>query len=176
MPVTPTATRTGSYAVRYEWMGTAPFDVWRDGRIVLEQTTATTYTAQTTDGTTAPLPAIEILDDTDTTIAQSRQYSPVVRFQWRGQSDASYYKIQQYVDSEWTAIGMVRESGAGYYSWASQPQTDGESVEFRVVPYDTRGYDGLPLPVTHTVVCNPSPPDVSYTYNAGTGLLTIAAG
>jgi len=176
MPVTPTATRVGTYAVRYDWTGTAPFDVWRDGQLVLDNTTATTYTAQTTDGTSNPLPAIEILDANDTAIAQSLQYSPMVRFQWRGQSDAAYYQIQQYVSSEWTAKGMVRESGIGYYSWESQPQTDGTSPQWRVVPYDSRGYAGLPLDVTHAVVRNPAPPAVTYTYSAGTGLLTIAAG
>jgi hypothetical protein len=176
MPLTPTATRTGTYAVRYDWTGTAPFDVWQDGIRVLSGTTLTTYTAQTTDGTSNPLPAVEITDVTDTALAESERFSPRVKFQWRGQSDASYYRIQQYLDSEWTSIGMVKENGTGYYSWESTAQTDGSSAQFRVVPYDTRGYDGLPLTITHAVVCNPAPPAVSYSYSAGTGLLTIAAG
>lgn len=174
MPLTPTATRIGSYSVKYDWSGTAPYDVWLNGVLVLNQTSLTTYTAQTTDGTTNPLPAVEITDDTDTDTAESKHYSPCVRFQWRGQSDASYYQVQQYVDAEWTPINMVKENGAGYYSFESSAQVDDTTAEFRVVPYDARGYAGLPLPITHAVVCNPAPPAVEYTYSAGTGLLTVA--
>lgn len=174
MPIIPTATRTGSYSVKYDWAGTAPFDVWQDGVKILNQTTATTYTAQTTDGTTNPLPAVEVLDSTDTEVAQSKQFSPLVKFQWRGQSDASYYQVQQYVDAEWTAKAMVKENGTGYYSYESIPLTDDTTAEFRVVPYDIRGYAGLPLPITHTIVRNPPPPAVAYAYSAGTGLLTVS--
>ena len=174
MPITPTAIRTGSYSVKYDWSGTAPYDVWQDGVKVRNQTTSTTYTAQTTNGTTNPLPAIEITDSTDTDPAQSIQYSPLVKFQWRGQADASYYVVEQYIDSEWTALAMIKENGTGYYSYESTHQTDGITAEFRVLPTDSRAYQGLPLPITHTVVRNPVPPAVAYSYSAGTGLLTMS--
>lgn len=174
MPLTPTATRTGRYSVTYTWSGTAPFNVWLDGINVLQNTTATTYTAQSTDGTTNPLPAIEVLDDTDTDAAQSQAYSPRVKFQWRGQADASLYIIEYFDDGEWTPIASVKESGIGYYSFESTAQGDGETVQFRVIAQDSRGYQSLPLTLSHTVVCNPAPPAVAYTYSAGTGLLTVA--
>lgn len=173
MSLTPTATRTGSYSVRYDWAGTAPFDVWRDGVKILSGTDLTTCTVQTTDGTSNPLPAVEITDATDTEYAASLQYSPLVKFQWRGQADASYYVVEQYIDLAWTALAMIKENGSGYYSFQSQAQTDAATVDFRVIPYDARGYDGLPLTITHSVVCNPDPPPIGYSYSAGTGLLTI---
>ena len=172
MPITPTATRTGSYSVRYDWSGTAPFDVWRDGVKVLNQTDATTLTVQTTDGTTNPLPAVEILDSTDTDPAQSEVYSPRLRFQWRGQADASLYIVQQYTAGEWTTIQAVRESGIGYYCYDCLAQADGEDVQFRVLPQDSRGYQGLPISFTARVVCNPAPPAVAFTYDSGTGDVT----
>ena len=93
MPVTPTATRLAPSAVLYSWTGTAPFDVWLDGRKVMDQTSLTDYIAQTTDGTTNPLPAIEIFDANDTGTPQSQQYTPRPTFQWRGQADAAIYLI-----------------------------------------------------------------------------------
>jgi len=173
MPITPTATRTGSYSVRYDWTGTSPYDVWVDGVKVLDGTDLETYTTQTTDGSTNPLPPVEILDATDTEDAESERYSPRVRIQWRGQSDALYYVVEQYIDLAWTAQTMIKESGAGYYTYTSTAQTDGSSAEFRVIPYDSRGYDGIPVYITHTVTCNPAPPAVAYTYSAGTGLMTV---
>ena len=174
MPIIPTATRAGSYSVRYDWTGTAPFDVWLDGVKVLDGTELLTYTAQNIDASTNPLPAVEITDATDTETAQSEQYSPRVRMQWRGQSDADYYVVEQNIDAAWTALAMVRENGSGYYNFESTAQTDDTTAEFRVIPYDSRGYDGLPLYITHSVICNPAPPAVSYTYSAGTGDLTVA--
>ncbi len=173
MPLTPTATRIGSYSVQYAWSGTAPFNVWLDGANVLQDSTLTSYRAQTTDGTTNPLPAIEVLDSTDTEIAESRRYSPLVRIQWRGQNDAAFYIIEQNISASWTPLTMVREDGSGYYSFESTAQADGSTAEFRVIPYDSRGYDGIPVYITHSVVCNPSPPAIAYDYDDGTGDLTV---
>lgn len=173
MPLTPQAVRTGTFSVRYYWSGVAPYDVWLDGVKVLAGSTLTNYAAQTTDGTTNPLPAIEVLDSTDTITAESKQYSPLVYFQWRGQSDASYYQVQQNIDAAWTPMAMIKEDGGGYYNFESTAQTDGIDAEFRVVPFDTRGYQGLPLPVTHRVTRNPAPPAVAYSYDDGTGNLTV---
>ena len=174
--LTPTATRLGQYSVQYTWSGTSPYYVYQDGQLVLDATTATTYTAQTTDGTTNPLPAIEVHDSATAATIQSSVYSPLVRIQWRGQTDASYYLIEQYIDSEWTAMGRVRESGAGYYAYTTTAQEDGATVQLRVTPVDTRGYEGLATTFTHVVVCNPAPYPVTYSYNAGTGNVTVADG
>jgi hypothetical protein len=174
MAITPTATRLGTYSVRYDWTGTGPYDVWLNGQRVLTSTTAETYTAQTTDGTTNPLPAIEVLEAGDA--AESDTYSPLLRMQWRGQSGASLYLVQQYVDSEWTTIGAVRENGTGYYAYTTTALTDGDTEQFRVRAQDSRGYQSEPVTFTHTVVCNPAPPVVSYTYDDNTGDLTVDAG
>lgn len=175
MPLIPTTERLGSYAVKYSWSGTAPYDVYQDGKLVLDQTSLTQYIAQTTDGTTNPLPAIEILDDTDTVTADSILYSPRVRFQWRGQSDAVLYIVQEYVSGTWTARGSVNEDGRGYYDFETQALADDTTAQWRVLPQDNNGYQGEPLPFSFYVVRNPAPPAVTFSYSAGTSNLTVSA-
>ena len=176
MPLTPTATRTGANSVKYTWSGTAPYDVWQDGIKVLDQTTLTQYIAQTLDGSTNPLPAIEVLDDTDTTTAQSYRFSPRVTFQWRGQADALVYLIQEYVDAEWTTRAAAVETGDGYYQFTTAALDDVTTATWRVRPQDANGYSGDPVTLTHFMVRNPAPPAVSYSYSSGTGNLTVSAG
>ena len=178
MPITPTATKTGSYSVKYTWSGTAPFDVWQDGRKVLDQTTRTQYVAQPLDATSTPptvLPTVEIRDDNDTDTASSKVHSPLLRFQWRGQANVVLYIVQEYVVDTWTTRGAVRESGAGYYNYTTTVLADATTHQWRVIAQDENGYQGEALSLTHYMVRNPAPPDVSHSYDAGTGLLTVAA-
>ena len=175
MPVTPTTTRIAPSAIKYTWTGTAPYDVWVDGRKALDQTSLTEYITQTTDGTTNPLPPVEIFDATDTGTPQNKKYSPRLRFQWRGQSDAAIYLIQEYAAAAWTTKATVLEDGRGYYSFETPRQEDGATIQWRVLPQDSAGYQGDPLPFSFTVVCNPYPPAVEYTYSSIAGLIVSAA-
>lgn len=167
MPLTPTAERISSRTVKYTWSGDAPYDVWLDGTKVLSASDATQYIAQTTDGTTNPLPAIEVRDDNDSGLAQSEQYAPTFRLQWRGQTDAAIYIIQEYVSDNWTTRATAIETGAGYYNYTTRALPDNTSANWRVVPRDVNGYEGDPVYFTHTVVCNPAPPAVTFSYSGG---------
>lgn len=175
MPATVTATLIAPNAIRYTWTGTAPYDVWQEGALVLSGTTLTEYIAQTTDGSTNPLPAIEVRDADDTGTAQNKAYSPRVRMQWRGQADAAVYIIQQYTGGEWVSRATVNEDRTGYYAFETTAHDDGDSAQWRVVPQDSGGYEGEPLGFTFAVVCNPMPPAVEYSYSSGTGLTVEAA-
>lgn len=175
MPLTPTAERVGDYAVKYSWSGTAPFDVWLDGVLLLNQTSLTERVVQTIDGTTDPLPAVEILDDTDTETAESYRYSPLLRFQWRGQAGVTLYLIQEYSDAAWTTRAVAYENGQGYYTHTTTALADATAHQWRVLAQDENGYTGDALTITHTTVRNPAPPAVAYSYDEGTGNLTVSA-
>jgi hypothetical protein len=174
MSIPVTAERIAPNAIRYEWTGTAPYVVWERGSVVLNESSLTEYVAQNLDGTTNPLPAIEVLDSTDTVAAQNQNYSPRVRMQWRGQADAELYLIQEYVDSTWTTRDAVIESGAGYYGYETDPYDHGDAPQWRILPQDSGQYQGTPISFTFNIVCNPLPPAVAYTYDSGTGL-TVSA-
>lgn len=173
MSLTPTAERLGTYAVRYTWSGTAPYAVWVNGEKLLNQTTLTEAIVQF-PGESVPH-ACEVRDANDSGSAESVVYSPRLRIQWRGQNDAEYYKVQTYTGGAWATQQVVREDGSGYYQFSTVAQTDGATVQWRVVPVDERGYSGAAIDFSQFVVRNPAPPDVTMTYAAGTGLLTVAA-
>lgn len=173
MPLTPTAERVGPYSVRYTWSGTAPYDVWVNGELVLNQTTDTTTVIQF-PGEAVPH-AVEVLDATDTGMAESLRYSPRLRLQWRGHAGVEHYRVQTYADSAWSTQQIASEDGRGYYTYTTIAQADATSAQWRVIPVDERGYEGEPVAFTFYVVRNPAPPAVDFSYNAGTGNLTVSA-
>lgn len=173
MPTITAITRKGPKSWLYEWSGTAPFDVYIDGAKRLDQSTLTQLIVSGDSATTPP--AMELRDATSTGTAQSVQYSPLMRLQWRGQADAALYKVQRYVSATWTTQQIVREDGRGYYTFTTVALTDGTAEQWRIVPQDARGYTGAAIIITETLVCNPAPPNVTITYTEGTTTLTVAA-
>jgi len=173
MPLTPQAERLGLYSTRYTWSGNAPYRVWVEGELRLDQSDATELIVQY-PGAAMPQ-AIEVLDSNDTDPAESEAYSPRLRLQWRGQADAAAYLVQRLAGSEWETRTPVGESGLGYYRYITVPEIDGTEVQWRIVAQDSQGYQGAVLRHTQTVVCNPLPPAFEDSYDAGTGLLTVEA-
>ena len=111
MPILTTAEQVAPTTVRYTWSGDAPFDVWLNGACILRQTTQTAFVVEY-DGETAE-PWIEVLDSNDTDPAESERYSPLLRLQWRGRSDAQGYTLQRFT-TEWEDVQFISELGRGY--------------------------------------------------------------
>ena len=47
--------------------------------------------------------------------------------------------------------------------------------QFRVIVVDECDYEGDPMPFDFFMVCHPAPPDITMTYDSGTGDVTVAA-
>lgn len=177
MPIT-YVNRKGPTSWEYTWLGSPPYTVYLEGLLRLNATTATTLIVQgqTTTASTKTPPAIELRDADSTGTAESVKYSPRMRIQWRGQADAALYQIQQYADSAWTTKQVIVESGSGYYNFTATPLVDGTTAQWRVVPQDSRGYEGAAITISQVMVCNPPPPDVVFTYSgASTKTITVSA-
>ena len=173
MPLIPTAEQVSATTVRYDWSGTAPYDVWLRGNLIASQTTVTHLIVEYYDE--AAEPWIEVLDATDTDPAQSAVHSPCLRLQWRGQADAGLYLIQQWDGAAWVTKQVLQESGRGYYWTLTTPTADGAVARWRVAVEDYRGYAGAAvLEHEQTMICNPGAPAVTGTYSAITGDLTVA--
>ena len=162
---------------KYAWTGTAPFSVfdYRSYEFVVENSDDTEYYA-TSDDNTEPQ-AIEVFDSTESTAdALGLDYPARVILQWRGYSYADYYEIQQETaPSTYTTVQTYIEDGSGYYKFVSPVTTDDvETASYRVVMYDRAGAFSN-TDTEQVIIRHPSPPELTYTYNAGTGLLTIAA-
>lgn len=170
--IIPTAEKQGPNAVRYTWTGTAPYDIWQDGELVSEQQDLAIFVAQDVDAATVP--AIEIRDANSTGDPESLKYSSRIRMQWRGQTDAEYYRIERWDGSAWDPKQVAFEGGSGYYTYTTPAEEDGVEAEWRIVTVDSNGYESTAIEHTETVVANPRPPVVEVTYDAGTGNFTVA--
>jgi hypothetical protein len=168
-------------AWRFTWTGTGPYDVVMHGQYLAQGQTAAEYTysdfvrlGETSDyADTAP--PVEVIDTADTTTCQSLDHPPYARLQWRGNAAWTNYRVEQYISAVWTEVDNIAEAGTGYYLWHSDPLTDGATHQFRVIAVDQRGYESDPLAYSALVVTSPTPADVTLSYSAGTGLVTVAA-
>lgn len=170
-------TKDGKQSWKYTWTGTDPYDVYRAdlGLIELTQTdleeiTLTGYS--TLSNTNLALddeepPPLEIIDSADTSTPECLTYPPFSVLQWRGNADASYYIVQQYVGSTWTTYGEPTvENGAGYYKVSTGPLADVTTHNWRVLPVDSEGNQGDPVTFEIFMVRNPAPPRITCTYSS----------
>ncbi len=169
-----TVTRVGAGAWEYAWSGTAPFTVYSDGVAVLQESDATSVVMQWTDDDShVEPPPIEVIDSTgDVSTMQQAIYPPQIVLQFRGRTTNLYYVVQQYDGAAWQTVCSIHEIGVGYYRATVRAQPTG-SYQFRVTPYDESGSVGTPLQYTLFHHTNPAPPELTYIYDAGTGLVTV---
>lgn len=124
-------------------------------------------------------PVIDVLDD-DTAAAPdgNPDYVTLVWYSPGGPLSAAtvdYYRIDENIGSIWTETAYVPDTGAGYFTWTSEPLADGVTHQFRVVPVGQNGNPGTAVTFLMLVVRYPDPPAVTYAFNPGTGTVTIAA-
>ena len=169
----------GEGAWRYEWSGTAPFGVYAMGRTLLSGSTDTSIVVQWDDGEThTEPPAIELQDADGYTpdaggIISQIVYAPGVSLQFRGRTTNSYYTVEQYIGAAWEVVAVIQETAAGYYSYTA-PYLIAGTYQFRVTPYDITATAGTPL--AFTLIHHTAPaPELTYSYNAGTGIVTVSA-
>lgn len=169
--------KIGSNNWTYTWdpnTTTSPYRPYLRGELLVnESTTATEYTVSGTD--LLEPPPLEVLDATDTVAAQNLRYSPLLTLQWRGDTDAGIYRVEEKVSSVWTLRRTVQETGAGYYRYESATLADITTHNFRIIPVDPLGVLGNPLPVDVFMVRNPAVPSISLSYSSGTGDVTVSA-
>lgn len=162
---------------KYEWTGTAPYRVYAYDRydFILDDTEEESLFL-TSENNIEP-PAIEVFDSTETdSTPQGEQYEARFIIQWRGYQYADYYTIEkETAPSTWSAVQYYTEDGRGYYRFESTIEsTDYVEPAYRVIMTDKAGATST-TEFSYYMVRNPDPPELTYTYNAGTGLLTVAA-
>lgn len=171
--------KTGALSYRYEWSGTAPFNVYAYGQLYLANTDQTelimTWDTNTANHLLDP-PPIEVIDSTQTAVALKQVlHPPNIEIQFRGQTTASYYAVELSSDAgaTWSALN-VPEEGKGYYRFAFYLPTSLD-LQFRISAYDAQGGQGDYMEFDLFHHTPPIAPVVEYTYSAGTGLVTMSA-
>lgn len=165
----------GSGAWRETHSGTGPFRVILKGR-ELSTDDLTSHVYQDVTAYAAGPPDIEVLDTYagDTSIGET--YPPYAALKWRGRTTASHYKIYRHNGSAYAQVGVVLETGRGYYRWTDSAVNSPTDRLYKVTTIDTEGNesDGQIIPVHVAGV--PGRATQSYSYSAGTGNVTVTVG
>lgn len=169
--------KTGALSWRYEWSGAAPFNIYAYGQLYLANTDQTsiimTWDTDSAEHRIDP-PAIEVIDSTETAAALKQVlHPPNFDIQFRGQTTASYYLVEVSADAGANWAGLtVPEEGKGYYR-VSQYLPNTFDLQFRVSAFDAQGGQGdyMEFDLFHHTVDGVVL--LTYTYNAGTGLVTM---
>jgi hypothetical protein len=181
MRITDVVKLDNSGAWTYTWEGTAPFAVYRKGRLVPPDTfedvdpgyTTNETTRTFTDGTAYEPPQIEVLDSTDSYDPDNLLYPAYLVLQWHEGAGAEQYRIDRYIDAAWTTLQYVAAGTAGYYTYETPALVDGTAYQYRIVPITAAGDELTPIVYTATMVTLPEPPAVTMTVAAG--VITVAA-
>jgi len=139
---------------------TPTFYIYVDGNLIA-QTTKTEYLLAINYDENY---MIEILDDPN---EQPTQIFPgKIRLGWFPVEGTDYYRIDEYIDSQWVPKKKMKENG-GYLEWESRFLEDGQTHNFRIVPVGADGNDGEPRAFAVLIVRHPDVPDVGYQYAGG---------
>lgn len=113
---------------------------------------------------------IEILDTTD---APSQVFPGKIRLCWFAVDSANYYHVDEYIDSVWTERARI-DDNSGYMNFDSRFVEDGQNHRFRIVAVDSSGNESTAAELIVLCVRHPDGPDVDYSYDDGTGKVTIS--
>lgn len=165
----------GSGAWKETHSGTGPYRTILKGReLSTDELTSHIYQDATAyaDGP----PDIEVLDTYAGDVSIGETYPPYPALKWRGRTTASHYKIYRHNGSIYALVGVVLETGRGYYRWTDSAVNSPTSRTYKITTVDSEGNesDGQIIPVLVAGV--PGRATQSYAYNAGTGNTTATVG
>jgi hypothetical protein len=92
---------------------------------------------------------------------------------WYKAADTETYRIEKYSGSEWVNVAEVKDISKQFYIWKSEIISDGEEVQFRIIPVGRNGNDGTAKVFNVLMVRVPDVPDVNYSYSSSTQKITI---
>ena len=122
---------------------------------------------------TGEYPVLVVYDDADA--ASGPAHPGLVRLQWYRVSGVGHYRVDEQVSGVWTGRARLYQDGRGYYHWTSRWLEDVTSHAFRVVAVGVDGNEATAAELAVLMVRWPDPPDVSLSYSADTGKVTISA-
>ena len=155
----------------YTWTSTLDdpvYQLYRNGRRMRPTKTNRNHVTLG-DGETA---VVEVRDDA---LAPSLAYSPQGELVWSASTNVDYYRIEEFVASEWVVRARVRDTGAPRYSWLTRALDDVTTHQFRLTPIGKDGNAGPTRTVTALMIRHPDVPKVTRAYSDATKKVTFAA-
>jgi len=118
--------------------------------------------------------SLEVLDDPNATPDTTAVSSRVV-LEWPYATNARQYRVEEYIDSTWTARTTFPADGRPRYRWQSRPLPDAADHLFRVVAVGPAGNEDVSSTVTKVMGRPPDAPQTKMTYADASHKLTIRA-
>ncbi len=171
MAVTITTEQIGLHLIRANWEsteGTPSYYIYLDGVLVHAAVTFETMEIAVADGQARTLEIFDTISHTPTPVQLG-----AVSLRWYATTDASAYRIDEYVANAWVERTQITDGGEWFFSWRSRNLEDVTSHRFRVVPL-LDDEEGTAQEMYFFMVRKPDGPGVDYSYDSGTGKVTIA--
>jgi len=149
----------------------AHFWIYLNGELVEEDTPTTSMVvAMTTPG---DLTELEVLDAAPESLDPA--YPSRAHLGWYGVDGAASYRVEEYVGAAWTERKPLNAEDADFFVFRTRVLEDSTVHQWRVVPVGANGNEGTPLTWSFLMVRRPDPPDVTFSYDEGTGEVTVAS-
>lgn len=158
---------------RISWSSDQPtpvtYRIFRDGVLV------TTTQADEHNFSIEPdeRPLIEILDDSTT--EPSEAFTSRFTLSWRSVVGAASYRIEELIGPGFVTRQIIPDDGRKWNNWVSRVLEDDQVHEFRVTAIGENQNNGTPVTFQIKMVRHPDPPEVAYSYDQGTGKVTITS-
>ena len=94
---------------------------------------------------------------------------------WYGNPLVAHYLIEQWIASAWVQVAEVFETGEPVYRWQTAVLPNNEESQFKVRAFDHAGNESAPLLLSKYVVRKPAKTEWSWSYDSGTGQVTVDA-
>ena len=161
----------GSNQIRITWSSNLPspmYYVYIDGVLV----TTTLITEYVFFGNPDTNYFIEVFDTSPHIATKVLKSNATIC--WFPVDGAEEYEVAEKVNGTWETIAYVSEIGMPVYSALSRSLEDSTYHQFRVRPIKNRSHFGDPLLYSFYIVRFPDAPDVAFSYDAPTRILTIS--
>lgn len=144
------------------------FYIYKNGK--LYRKTYDTEIIVTLDGDESPV--YEVFDNA--TSRPSDFFPDRVKLNWWcTESGVDYFEVAEFVSGAWVVREKIYTNGGVYYDYLSRVLEDCQVHTFRITPYGTNGNAGTEILRSVLMVRYPDVPDASFTYDSGTGKITV---
>ena len=110
---------------------------------------------------------------TDSSADPPASYPGRLKLQWYPVSGTAYYRVDEYVSAAWTEVSRQKHDLNAIYTFKTRFLEDVTTHTFRIIGIGVDGNESTAVELIAFLIRYPDVPDVSFTYSAATGKVTI---
>ena len=161
--------QTGPTQWRFAFTSDLPdpiFYIYVDGAFVT-QTRETYYDLTIGINTQVQFDVLDVLED-----LPAEFFPGTMTLRWDGTPDATSFRVEQYIGSEWVAKQVVIADDSRVFHYDSELLDDSTVHQFRIVPIDDQGRDGTILEFEAEMCRYPDEPSQAMSITGGEIVVT----